>query len=128
MMWAFSSADASKAQRAREQFVSALKLRGAVRGDYGACEAIFGELVGNVVRHAPGPIRIVLDWNGDDAVLCVEDSGPVFHFDPSLPVDPLAETGRGLFLVTALAQHVDIEPFPNDGKVIRVVLPIHARA
>lgn len=126
MMWAFSSSDANKAHRAREQFLNALKLRAPESADYGSCEVIFGELVGNVVRHAPGHIRIVLDWNGDRALLSVEDSGASFHFDPALPANPFAENGRGLYLVSALAGHIDIEAFPQ-GKTIRVTLPLWAR-
>ncbi len=127
MLWTFSSSDAKRATRAREQFLSALKLKGESDGDYNACETIFGELIGNVVRHAPGSIRVVLDWNYDEAILCVEDHGPVFQFNPSLPVNPLAESGRGLFLVSALAEHIDIEPILNNGKTVRVVLPIRPR-
>lgn len=121
-MWAFASADANKAHHAREQFMNALRLR-ATHADYTACETIFGELVGNVVRHAPGRIRILLDWTGNEAFLRVEDCGAAFVFDPHLPVDPLAESGRGLFLVSALAGGIDIEPLPS-GKAVRVLLPV----
>jgi anti-sigma regulatory factor (Ser/Thr protein kinase) len=102
MKWAFASEDAEKAHHARDQFMTALRLR-APNADYTACEMIFGELVGNVVRHAPGQIRILLDWTGDEALLYVEDGGASFNFNPHLPLDPLAESGRGLYLVSALA-------------------------
>lgn len=127
VIWAFSSSDANKAHRAREQFVGALKLRASPEADYSACELVFGELVGNVVRHAPGPIRIVLDWSGAQAILCVEDSGPLFRFDPTLPADPFAESGRGLYMVNTLAGKIDVEAFP-EGKSVRVILPLNARA
>lgn len=123
MMWAYSAADASMAQTAREQFINALKLNASPGADYGACELIFGEIVGNVVRHAPGRISIVLNWAGDRAVLCVEDSGAMFQFDPSLPLDLLSETGRGLYLVSALGGRIDLAPMPH-GKAVRVALPV----
>jgi anti-sigma regulatory factor (Ser/Thr protein kinase) len=126
MIWAFSSSDAKKAHHAREQFLSALKLQTAAP-DLASCELIFGELIGNVVRHAPGRIRIVLDWSGNQARLCVEDTGPSFDFDPALPANPLEEHGRGLYIVRALAGHIDIEAFPK-GKSIRVTLPAWARS
>lgn len=127
MIWSFSSADARNAQRARTDFINALRIRGGKGADYSACETIFGELIGNVVRHAAGPIEVRLDWLADEAVLSVRDWGSAFDFDPKLPRDPLAETGRGLYIICALAEHLDIEPANDRGKVIRAVLPLAAR-
>jgi anti-sigma regulatory factor (Ser/Thr protein kinase) len=127
VIWAFSSSDGAKAHRAREQFLDALRLRTPQAADCAACETIFGELVSNAVRHAPGAIRVALDWNGNKAILCVEDSGPVFDYDPALPVNVFAENGRGLYLIRALAGDIDIERFA-EGKAIRVVLPVSVYA
>ncbi len=127
MVWAFSSSDANGAHEAREQFLNVLKQCAPAAADYSSCELIFGELVGNVVQHAPGRIQISLDWTGEQALLCVEDSGSLFHFDPALPADPLAETGRGLYIVSALAGAINIKQVPG-GKVIRVILPLTSAA
>jgi anti-sigma regulatory factor (Ser/Thr protein kinase) len=59
--------------------------------------------------------------------LRVQDQGTWFDFNPGLPRNPMAESGRGLFLVTALAEDVTVKPVPDDGKVVSVVLPVHAR-
>lgn len=87
-----------------------------------------GELIGNVVRHAPGNIEVRLDWTSDEAILSVRDSGRSFEFNPNLPQDPFAETGRGLYIVCALAEHFDMSFDNGSGKVIRVVLPVSRRA
>ena len=65
---------------------------------------MFGELVGNVVRHAPGPIEIELTFKDEQAVLAVRDRGIGFvSASDELPLDPYTESGRGLFLVHAFA-------------------------
>lgn len=128
MIWTFSSADARKAYRARETFVAALKIRAPKGTDYGACEAIFGELIGNVVRHAPGPIEVRLDWTQERALLSVRDSGDLFDFDPHLPHDPMAENGRGLFIISRLVDAFHVERFGGNGKVVKVALPLQPAA
>jgi anti-sigma regulatory factor (Ser/Thr protein kinase) len=73
------------------------------------------ELAANAVHHAsaqPGSILIRASVSGPDIVVEVEDDGghPVTLPDPAddLP-EPLAERGRGLFLVRALADELDSE-------------------
>lgn len=119
MFWQFESTDASEALKARKQFVAALR-RANRPLDTFAAEVVFGELVGNVVRHAPGPVRIGLELD-DDAVLRVHDEGRGFAPRKSLP-DPLDETGRGLFLVSKLAKEMKIERISGDGMSVCVVL------
>lgn len=123
MIWTFASADAKMAQRARRQFVEALKIDAAPESDLYAAELIFGELVGNVVRHAPGPIQIRFDWTSKEPILEVHDEGGGFAFEPSLPGD-FSEGGRGLFIVEQLAKRVKVHKIPHDGTRITAVLPI----
>ena len=48
---------------------------------------MFGELVGNVVRHAPGSIEIELAWRAGLPYLIVRDRGPSFALaDATLPL------------------------------------------
>jgi len=72
----------------------------------------FNEMVFNAIHHGTGGITnalITVEWSlEDDAItLAVEDPGPgppdsiLLH--PSLPVDPLAESGRGIFLLHSFA-------------------------
>lgn len=124
MIWSFSSADAEKARRAREDFVRALQIKGGHDRDYSDAELVFGELVGNVVRHAPGAINVRLDWTGEEAVLTVHDNGRGFEMqDPGLP-EETAEGGRGLFIIQQLAKHVSVRRVPNNGMEVCAVLAL----
>ena len=87
---------------------------------------VASELCANAVRHATGQqgsVALRARVDGTDVVIEVEDDGghPAPLPDPSddLP-DPLAERGRGLFLVRALADAVGSEVV--DGRtLIRVI-------
>jgi PAS domain S-box-containing protein len=79
------------------------------------------ELATNAVRAARTAIQ-VRAWSTADSVWVeVIDDGA--GFDPSIPhsareLDPLAERGRGLFLVASLADECTIESGPN-GTIVR---------
>jgi PAS domain S-box-containing protein len=76
-------------------------------------EIVLAELVGNLVRHAPGPATFVIDAQRGHVVLHALDDGPGYRFLSSLPTDTFSERGRGLFLISALAEafHVTLRPF-----------------
>lgn len=69
-------------------------------------ELVIAELLGNVVRHAPGPAWVTLDWSALRPVLTIRDLGPGFALDPRLPARLEAESGRGLFIAASLAQEL----------------------
>ncbi len=122
LRWVFDAMDVSVAHRARYSFVDALR-DGGVRGDQlDAAELVFGELLGNVVRYAPGPIEIVVDWSQSAPVLHVLDRGPGFTFAPKLPSDLLSERGRGLYIVWALAEDFNVTERYDGGSHARAVL------
>jgi len=79
------------------------------------------ELATNAVRSARTAVQ-VRTWVTAEAVWVeVIDDGA--GFDPSIPhtareLDPLAERGRGLFIVAALADECTIESGPN-GTIVR---------
>lgn len=128
MWWSFAAADATEAEWLRSAFGAYLRARGAEDADYYSAELIFGELVGNVVRHAPGPIVVDVRWTGEAPVLSVTDRGPGFALRAALPQDVLAESGRGLFLVNAFSDGVTVEPNPGGGTRVSVVLRIRRKA
>ncbi|MFJ6982594.1 MULTISPECIES: ATP-binding protein [unclassified Streptomyces] len=86
---------------------------------------ILSELVGNAVRHtAAGPDYLTVEVDADRVIVAVHDpeadGGPV---PPSeFAGDPLAESGRGLWLVQALAQCWYVERTAV-GKAVVAVLP-----
>jgi PAS domain S-box-containing protein len=109
LCWVFEVDDVEAAHRSRHEFVSYLVSRGVSEQDVYAAELVFGELIGNVVRHAPGPIEITLDWSDVSPVLHVIDKGPGFQHIAKLPSDIFSENGRGLYLIASLTEdfHVD---------------------
>jgi anti-sigma regulatory factor (Ser/Thr protein kinase) len=126
--WYFSAARAAEAEWLRPAFLQYLRARGPEEADYGAAELVFGELVGNVVRHAAGEIAIRVDWrSGEQPILTVCDRGPGFQLRHALPKDLFAESGRGLFLVNVFADDLRVRPNPGGGSCVSVRLRI-ARA
>jgi PAS domain S-box-containing protein len=120
--WEFDAGDAGAARSARVECAARLRALGLRSDEVISAELVFGELVGNVVRYAPGPIVVMLDVSGESAVLHVLDQGHGFEFRPRLPADVLSERGRGLFLVTAFAEELSVERRRGGGSHARAVL------
>jgi PAS domain S-box-containing protein len=120
--WTFNAGDGFAARATQRAVGAALVALGAT--DQQVCEAelIFAELVGNVVRHAPGPCMVDLDTAGESPVLSVLDRGAGFTLSPRLPIDVLAESGRGLFIVRSLAFEFFADLRPGGGTHARAVL------
>jgi anti-sigma regulatory factor (Ser/Thr protein kinase) len=120
----FPVADASRAREARETIASRLRERGAGPEALFTADIVLSELLGNVLRHAPGLVDVRLDWTGGVPVLHVLDDGPGFVFVPRLPTNMLAESGRGLFIITQLAPELTIVRRAGGGSHARAVLPL----
>jgi anti-sigma regulatory factor (Ser/Thr protein kinase) len=122
--WSFDAENAEAAHEARTELATYLRERAPNNADINAAELVFGELVGNVVRHAPGPIEVQVEWTGPRPVLHVIDRGRGFLRDPSLPADPLSENGRGLYIVSQLTDTLRIERIAGYGNHVAAVLRI----
>jgi GAF domain-containing protein/anti-sigma regulatory factor (Ser/Thr protein kinase) len=123
--WTFDAENARAAQETRGEFIRYLRAN-AAHGDFDAAEVIFGELIGNVVRHAPGPIDVHIAWEDLQPTLHVTDRGRGFERRPALPEDPLTESGRGLFIVELLSDHrFSVEYVPGYGTHVAVELPVY---
>jgi GAF domain-containing protein/anti-sigma regulatory factor (Ser/Thr protein kinase) len=123
--WAFDVADSAAAYAIKRDFVHAVTERYAA-ADINACEVIFSELVGNALRYAPGRLSLGLSVDAEGMWLHVMDDGPGFSGPPSLPNDVWSESGRGLFLVEALARDFTIRRLPGYGTYVKVLLPTTA--
>lgn len=123
MHWTFEAEDARLAVSARRAFIRFLRSVPAV-GDVAMAELVFGELVSNVVRHAPGPIAIECDWSAGVPVLRVFDRGSGLPAAPAKPSDLHAESGRGLHLVNLAAGQVTVSRRADGGTEISVALPL----
>jgi anti-sigma regulatory factor (Ser/Thr protein kinase) len=123
--WMFDATDATAAQRARTEFTEELLAAGAHSEDVFSAELVFGELVGNASRYAPGPVEIFVDWNGPAPVLHVRDQGSGFSYAPRLPRDPLSENGRGLYIVAALTADCNVTRMVRRGSHARAVIALN---
>lgn len=121
--WSFDAENAQAAHDARAAFAGYISRHADPGADVAAAELIFGELIGNVVRHAPGPIDVQVDWSGKAPILHVTDRGHGIIRDPLLP-HPFSESGRGLFIVSQLSSKMEIERIPGYGNHIAVTLKL----
>jgi len=118
--WRFSSGDARTAALIRRELGDLLGERTG-RPDVGfAGELVFGELIANAVRHAPGPVTVRATWDAHDgAALSLDDTGEGFT-PPESASEPYAESGRGLELVRAISDQLTITRSPLGGTRVRV--------
>jgi anti-sigma regulatory factor (Ser/Thr protein kinase) len=122
--FSFSFSDVSLAFQVRRMLVFYLQGQARASSDFFAVELILGELVGNVLQHAPGPLDIRITWLDRGARLEVIDHGPGYELEPTLPHDAFEESHRGLFLVAAFGADLRVER-RRDVTVTSVTLPIH---
>lgn len=140
MEWALEPGDTAAAPRLRHQIMHQLRAIAAPGADLDATEIVVGELLSNALSHTAGPAWISLRWDGAHPLLSVADVGPGFPglpgpaggalvderrtLIPRLPSDPLAESGRGLYLVARLALDVAVAPRSTGGTVVSVTLDL----
>jgi anti-sigma regulatory factor (Ser/Thr protein kinase) len=118
--------DAALGHNARAIFRRYLEANATEDSDLYGAELIFGELIANVARHAPGELEANLSWVDGAAVLEVRDRGDGFRLCVALPGEQ-SENARGLFLVAAYGSGL-VQEADQTGSRIRVVLPVRRRA
>ncbi len=80
--WRVDPRDRARARDVLENVVDAL-VQAAPAMDVLATHVVFGELVGNALRHAPGEIDVDLAWDATGSpVLSVIDDGPGYTRAP----------------------------------------------
>jgi anti-sigma regulatory factor (Ser/Thr protein kinase) len=91
---------------------------------------IYAEILSNAIRHAPGPIEVVVECSqrGGDVMLHVLDRGPGYWLDPQLPDDLFSECGRGLFIIASFADGIAVERRSGGGSHTRILLKSHGGA
>ena len=98
--WRFHAPDAARAAGARASFALYFGACGASDDELLRAEHAFGELLGNVVRHAPGPVDIELAWHDRTPELSVSDRGSKPFAEANRLAPALhAECGRGLVML-----------------------------
>lgn len=120
--WSFHTDDAERASAARRTLGLLLEARGANERERFSAEVVFGELLANTARYAPGEVDVALDLSGRAPVLHVLDTGPGFRFISQLPDDLLSERGRGIYIVSTLTRAFSVVGRPGGGSHARAVL------
>jgi GAF domain-containing protein/anti-sigma regulatory factor (Ser/Thr protein kinase) len=120
--WRFTSDDAQAAQESRREFCDRLRKKWTRGDDCDAAEIIFGELLSNVVRHAPGVVELALEWRAERPILHVLDRGAGYRAASTTKADVFSEGGRGLWLIDKLGGRLELEPLPGFGMHTRVIL------
>lgn len=126
--WTFDVTLPHDASHARRALAAELRALGIHDEHVTTAELIVAELLGNVVRYARGRVDVVLDSSADLPVLHIIDGGHGFEFNPRLPADAYAESGRGLFIVAELAREFTISRAPGGGSHARVVIETRGEA
>jgi GAF domain-containing protein/anti-sigma regulatory factor (Ser/Thr protein kinase) len=122
--WSLTSGNVEAMRATRHELFATLAKGGMLAKDCYTAELVAGELLGNVMRHAPGKADVILDWSGSAPVLNVLDSGAGFEYSARLPSEILAESGRGLFLVSALTETFAVSKRRVGGSHARAVLSL----
>lgn len=119
--WRFDPRWSDAARRVRHELLEEMIAQGLPPSERFFVEVAFAELMANLVRHAEGTAELILERRGSDFTLHAIDKGPGFHFNPRLPSDLFSERGRGLFLVSHIAQDFTVEHRPGGGSHARIV-------
>lgn len=126
--WYLDGNDPEAGHLLRREVAAYLGRHATPGANLSAAELVVAELIGNAVRHASGPVWVALTWTGAQPELSVADLGPGFSLEAHLPDDPLSEGGRGMFLVSSVADDVAVAARRGGGAVVRAVLPLERAA
>ncbi len=126
MEWALDARDPEAVGALRREVVAFLRRHAEPDSDLAGAEIVVAELLVNAFQHAPGPAWVRVAWAAERPRVEVHDLGAGFVLDPRLPA-PAAERGRGLFLVSAIAEDVARLPKPRGGSRMVATLPVRRR-
>lgn len=91
-------------------------------------DVVVAELLTNVTRHAGSAVWVSLQWEEERPLLTVRDVGPGFAADGfSAPADPDTPHGRGLWMVSRLAEDLQVAMRQHAGTTARAHLPVRRR-
>ena len=127
--WYFETDTAKDALEGRAMLERYLSDHCEEGSDLAAGIIVYGELVSNVVKHAPKDgVRVWLENDDGKFALCINDGGPGFEpREMRLVPDPEAESGRGLYIIAQLCDRVSYGKLEEDGFLVRAVLPVSPR-
>jgi anti-sigma regulatory factor (Ser/Thr protein kinase) len=121
--WSFDTQDELAARAARRDFARQVSHVYGADVDSMAAEIVLGELISNAVRYAPGRTRVQSSTRTASPSPCKTRKG----FSPgarSADGSSLSESGRGLAIVSRLAQAIEIKCRAENGCCVRARLAI----
>jgi anti-sigma regulatory factor (Ser/Thr protein kinase) len=138
--WSLEPGDTASVPQLRHRILACLRSLAVPGSDLTDAEIVVGELLSNAMAHTSGPTWVSLRWDGRHPMLSVADLGPGLlralggaglpatdddrTLRAELPADPLADGGRGLYLITRLARDVAVAPRATGGSVLSVTLDL----
>lgn len=129
MDWYLDGRDPTTIRQLRREIAGYLGRHAEPGADLPSAELAVSELLTNVGRHAPGPAWVHVDWSGRRPVLDVHDLGPGFELDPQLPENLMqASGGRGLYIVSNVAEWLSVEAKRAGGSKVSAELPLERTA
>ena len=129
MDWYVDARRPEAVQELRREILAHFSRHAARHDELPGAELAVGELLGNLVKHAPGPAWVSLNWPGDVVALAVVDVGPGFVPGPQAdqPPDAFAESGRGLMIVEAVSTVVTAGSRSGGGARVTAEIPLARR-
>lgn len=148
MDWYVPRDDTAAITALRHQVRDYLARHAAPDSDVSIAELVFQELVVNAIEHTGRPAWVRLTWWAEQPDVTVWDLGPGFDPEAELSrrgvpgteldagdtgdwapytddaLDALDESGRGLFLVTHLAEEFEVAARESGGTRVHATLPV----
>jgi len=87
-------------------------------------ELVFSELSSNISRYAPGAFEAKLEIQNRTVLLTMTDQGNGFTYEPAQVIDPLSESGRGLFIISTVCSSLEIQKGEQNGSIAKARLEI----
>lgn len=118
--WRFDPRWPDVARRARVEMSERLAQEGLNDAQLLVFEIVYAEIVANLIHYAGGTAEFLLQCHSDSCVLHVLDKGPGYQYAPRLPNDLFSEGGRGLYLISRLADGFSVERRAGGGSHARM--------
>lgn len=124
--WRFDPRWADASRRVRAEIREMLVRGGVDDQRLFAFEVAYAEITANLIRYAGGTAEFLMQRLANRFVLHVLDKGPGYQIALRLPNDLFSENGRGLYLISQLADGFSVERRPGGGSHARISL-LHSK-
>jgi anti-sigma regulatory factor (Ser/Thr protein kinase) len=123
--WYLDTRDLEAGRVLRDEVVDYLRRHAEPGADVAAAKLVLAELLANAAEHAAGPTWVAIDWSQVQPELAVHDLGSGFEPPETIPPPSAdSESGRGLFLVSHLAEDLEVAAKRAGGTTLRAHLPV----